>query len=165
MDGLAAWAALDVRQRTAAIAAGLLVVSTLGPFSFVEAALLLVAAAVLGLLVSRGAGKSFELPLSDGTLLAAAGTWSAVLIATRVFDRPLGQNLLALSCAGLLTLAGLLQRGEHPAPAPVVPLPVEPPPPPAAVATPRPEALVPGVRWLNGAPPDEPTDPQPLAER
>ncbi len=49
-----------MQQRTAAVAAGLLLVSTFGPFSFVEAALVLVAAGVLALLKSRADGKRFD---------------------------------------------------------------------------------------------------------
>jgi hypothetical protein len=45
----------------------------------------------------------------------AAGAWSALLIVVRLFDRPLGQNLLALVCATLLALAGLRMRLKRPA--------------------------------------------------
>lgn len=107
-----AWAAWDMQQRTAAVAAGLLLVSTFGPFSFVEAALVLVAAGVLALLKSRADGKRFELPVPDRMLLTGAGVWASLLILVRLFDRPLGQNLLALACAGLLALAGLLEERE-----------------------------------------------------
>ena len=85
----------------------LLLLSTLGPFSFVEAAIALVALAVLYLLKARADGRRFHLPLGDGAVIAAAGAWSAVLIAIRVFDRPLGQSVLALACAAVLVLAGL----------------------------------------------------------
>ena len=97
----------------AAVGALLLVVSTFGPFSFVEAALVLVAVAVLWLLRSRAQGKRFHLPLGDGSVILAAGVWAGLLIAVRLFDRPLGQNLLALACAGILAVAGLLERAKR----------------------------------------------------
>jgi hypothetical protein len=110
----AAWRAWNFEQRTAATGALLLLVSTFGPFSFVEAALVLVAAGVLWLLKSRAEGKRFHLPFGDGSVILAAGVWSALLIVVRLFDRPLGQNLLALACAGILVVAGLLERAKRP---------------------------------------------------
>ncbi len=94
--------------------AGLLILSTLGAFSWVEAAIVLVALAVLGLIERRAAGKRFHLPFGDGTVIAAAGAWCGVLIAIRVLDRPLGQNVLALACAGLLVAAGVRERAKRP---------------------------------------------------
>jgi hypothetical protein len=116
---------LNFEQRLAAVAALLLVVSTFGPFSFVEVAEITTAVAVLALLRARGLGKEFHLPFGDGTVIAAAGIWAALLIVVRLFDRPLGQNLLALVCAALLTLAGTLERAKRPADD----LPPEAPPP------------------------------------
>jgi hypothetical protein len=113
-EAAAAWRAWNFEQRTAAIGALLLVVSTFGPFSFVEAALILVAGGVLWLLYSRAQGKRFHLPFGDGSVILAAGLWSALLIVVRLFDRPLGQNLLALACAGILVVAGLLERAKRP---------------------------------------------------
>ena len=89
--------ALNPEQRVAAVGAVLLLVSTFGPFSFVEAAEVLTALAVLALLRARAKGRRFHLPLGDGTAIAAAGLWAALLIVVRLFDRPLGQNLLALA--------------------------------------------------------------------
>ena len=109
-----AWRYLDGEQRVAAIASLLLIVSTFGPFSFVEAAIVLVALAVLLLLKKRADGRSFHLPFGDGAVILAAGAWSALLIVIRLFDRPLGQNLLALVCATLLALAGLRMRLRRP---------------------------------------------------
>jgi hypothetical protein len=106
---------LNFEQRLAAVAALLLVVSTFGPFSFVELAEIGVAVGVLALLRARGLGKQFHLPFGDGTVIAAAGVWVALLIVVRLFDRSLGQNLLALVCAALLTLAGVLERAKRPA--------------------------------------------------
>ena len=106
---------LNVEQKAAAVGAVLLVVSTFGPFSFVEAAEILVALAVLALLRARALGKRFHLPLGDGTAIAAAGLWAAGLIVVRLLDRPLGQNLLALACAAILVAAGTRERAKRPA--------------------------------------------------
>jgi hypothetical protein len=40
--------------------------------------------------------------------------WVGLLILVRLFDRPLGQNLLALACAALVTIAGLRERAKRP---------------------------------------------------
>ncbi len=106
---------LNLEQRVAAIGAVLLVVSTFGPFSFVEAAEILTGFAVLALLRARAQGREFHLPLGDGTAIAAAGVWAALLIVARLFDRPLGQNLLALACAAILVAAGIRERAKRPA--------------------------------------------------
>jgi hypothetical protein len=105
---------LNVEQRLAAAAALLLIVSTFGPFSFVEAGELLLAGGVLALLLARAEGKRFHLPFGDGTAIAAAGLWAGALIVARLFDRPLGQNLLALGCAAVLFLAGARERAKRP---------------------------------------------------
>jgi hypothetical protein len=106
---------LNAEQRAAAVGAVLLAVSTFGPFSFVEAAELLIAFGVLALLWARAHGKRFHLPFGDGTAIAGAGVWAAALIVVRLFDRPLGQNLLALACAAILILAGARERAKRPA--------------------------------------------------
>jgi hypothetical protein len=108
------WRLLNFEQRVAAVGALLLIVSTFGPFSFVEAAIVLVAAAVLLLLRRRAQGRDFHIPFGDGMMIAAAGAWAGLLIVVRLFDRPLGQNLLALVCAAILVLAGLRERAKHP---------------------------------------------------
>jgi hypothetical protein len=105
---------LGFEQRVAAVGALLLAVSTFGPFSFVELAEILIAAGVLALLRARALGKEFHLPFGDGTVIAAAGIWAGLLIVVRLFDRPLGQNLLALVCAAVLTFAGVLERAKRP---------------------------------------------------
>jgi hypothetical protein len=105
---------LNFEQRLAAAAALLLIVSTFGPFSFVEAGELLLAGGVLALLLARAEGKRFHLPFGDGTAIAAAGLWAGALIVARLFDRPLGQNLLALGCAAVLFLAGARERAKRP---------------------------------------------------
>jgi hypothetical protein len=104
------WRRLHPEQRVAGVAATLVIVSTLGPFSFVEAAEVLAAGAVLALLRMRADRRRFHLPLGDGTAIAGAGLWCAVLIATRMFDRPPGQTALALVCALLLAAAGVRER-------------------------------------------------------
>jgi hypothetical protein len=111
---LRALRALNFEQRVAAAAALLLVISTFGPFSFVEGAEVLLAFGVLALLFARGEGNRFHLPFGDGTIIAAAGIWAAALIVVRLFDRSLGQNLLALACAALLFLAGARERAKRP---------------------------------------------------
>jgi hypothetical protein len=162
-----AWGVWTVEQRTAALAAVLLVISTFGSFSFVEGALVGVAGTVLLLLRARADERRFALPVADRTLLMAAGTWSAVLIAVRLFDRPLGQSLLAFFCAALLALAGALERSEPAAGRRLAPvelraaeraalteLEAPPRPDPAEPrAAERPAARAPaGVTWLNGGP-------------
>src|SRR3954470_18283533 len=108
------WRRLNFEQRVAGIGALLLIVSTFGPFSFVEAAMVLIGASVLFLLRKRAEGREFHIPFGDGTVIAAAGVWSGLLIVIRLFDRPLGQNLLALVCAALLAFAGVLERAKRP---------------------------------------------------
>lgn len=108
------WRAWNAEQRVAAIAATLLVVSTLGPFSWIEVAIILVGVAVLLLLRRRAQGRPFHLPFGDGLVIAAAGAWAALLILIRLFDRPLGQGMLALACAGLLFAAGIRERARRP---------------------------------------------------
>jgi hypothetical protein len=112
-EAAATWRALNLEQRVAAVAATLVIVSTLGPFSFVEAAQILTAGAVLLLLRMRAQRREFHLPLGDGTAIAGAGLWCAVLIATRMFDRPPGQTALALVCALLLAGAGIRERAKR----------------------------------------------------
>jgi hypothetical protein len=111
-------------------------------------------------------------------VIFAAGLWSALLIVVRLFDRPLGQNLLALACAGILTVAGILERAKRPPddlPEDAVepgepdfdlpersvptererPTPAPPPPPSAGPATPA--ARRAGQEALPGIP-DRPAD-------
>jgi hypothetical protein len=57
-------------------------------FGWVEAAVLLVALAVLWLLFARAEGRAFHLPGGDGGVIVAAGAWVAFLIVWRFFDRP-----------------------------------------------------------------------------
>jgi hypothetical protein len=94
-------------------------ISAFGDVSFVEAAIFLVAAGVLAMLFARGEGRGFHLPGSDGTIVAIAGGWAAVLIFYRVFSRPSGGGypvgiewgfFLAFVAAGALTYAGVRMR-------------------------------------------------------
>jgi len=109
------WRGLGAEQRVAGVGAVLLVVSTFGQFSFIEAAVVLTAVGVLVLLKERGGGREFHLPGGDGTVILLAGLWSAVLILTRILDRPLGQSVLALACAAIVAAAGLRERTKRPA--------------------------------------------------
>jgi hypothetical protein len=108
------WRVWNAEQRVAAVAAALLIVSTLGPFSWVELAIILVGVGVLLLLRRRAQGRPFHLPFGDGIVIASAGAWSALLILIRLFDRPLGQGMLALACAALLFAAGIRERAKRP---------------------------------------------------
>ena len=131
------WRRLNFEQKAAAVGAALLIVSTFGPFSFVEAAMVLTGAAILMLLKERADRRRFHLPFGDGTVILAAGLWAALLIAVRLFDRPLGQSVLALACTAIIAAAGARERAKCPADdlpppdaAPTLRLPPESPPPP-----------------------------------
>jgi hypothetical protein len=151
---------LGFEQRMAAVGAVLLAISTFGPFSFVEVAEIAVALGVLALLRARALGKQFHLPFGDGTVIAAAGIWAALLIVVRLFDRPLGQNLLALVCAAILVFAGALERAKRPADD--LPPQASPPPPPP----PRPQAPAQRPPPSRERPPagEAPTEPLPPPE-
>jgi hypothetical protein len=99
-------------------------------FSFVEAAVLLVAVAVIYLLYARAEGRKFQLPGSDGGVVLAAGLWAALLLILRLFDKPgishhgIAANVgvqwgifFALGAAGAMAYAGSRMRSErHPEP-------------------------------------------------
>jgi hypothetical protein len=138
-DAIRLFRLLNAEQKAAAVGAVLLAVSTFGPFSFVELAEILVAVGVLALLRARALGKQFHLPFGDGTVIAAAGAWAGLLIVIRLFDRPLGQNLLALVCAAILVLAGLREAAKRPPddlPPETVPKPPRRPPRPPGETAP-----------------------------
>jgi hypothetical protein len=59
-------------------------------FSFVEAAILLVAVGVLALLFARGERKAFHLPGGDGLVILAGGAWVALLVFYRLIDNKTG---------------------------------------------------------------------------
>jgi hypothetical protein len=113
-------------------------------FSFVEAAVLLVAAGVLFLLFARAEGRAFHLPGGDGTVILGAGIWVCLLVFYRQLDKPGGGapgtivgvqwGIFVTFIAGLvLAYAGHRVRVAH---RPEPPLPYErgeaaaPPPPP-----------------------------------
>lgn len=121
----------------AGVAALLLIASTFGPFSFVEAAIVLTAVGVLALVKQRADRKQFHLPFGDGTVIFAAGLWTGVLIFVRLFDRDLGQSILALACAAVLAGAGARERAKRPAD--------DVPPPPHPERAPRREVAAVGA--------------------
>jgi len=96
-------------------------------FSFVEAAVLLVAAGVLVLLFVRAEGRAFHVPGGDGGVITAAGFWTSLLIVWRMFDKEgtagHGQYVttsgiewgifIALGVAVLLAYAGSRIRLAH----------------------------------------------------
>lgn len=65
-----------------------LVKTGLGSFGFAEAALMISAGAALALLWQVAWGRRPPLPLHEGTLLAAAGVWSGLIVVYLMFDRP-----------------------------------------------------------------------------
>jgi hypothetical protein len=98
--------------------------SAFGVFSFVEAAILLVAAGVLYLVWARSQRKAFHLPGGDGTVIMAAGAWALLLLVWRLFDKPDVDDpgatvgiqwgiFVALLAAGALTAAGARVRAAH----------------------------------------------------
>ncbi len=111
-----------------------------GAFSFVEAAVLLVGAAVLILLFVRAEGQAFHVPGGDGGVITAAGFWTCVLIVWRIFDKEGTSRhdqiaytsgiewgiFVALGVAAVLTYSGSQIRLAH-----------EPEPPLPGEETPR----------------------------
>jgi hypothetical protein len=98
--------------------------SAFGVFSFVEAAILLVAAGVLYLIWARSQQKAFHLPGGDGTVIMAAGGWAVLLLVWRLFDKPDVSDpgatvgiqwgiFVALVAAGALSAAGARVRAAH----------------------------------------------------
>jgi hypothetical protein len=102
-------------------------VSGWAAFSFVEAAVLLVAAGVLVLLFQRAEGKAFHVPGGDGGVVTAAGIWTCVLVVWRIFDKQStsihgpGADIsgiewglfVALAGAAFLAYAGTRIRAAH----------------------------------------------------
>jgi hypothetical protein len=124
MSPAAYWLALNAEQRTAGVGALLLIVSTIGAFTVVELFEVLLALAVLLILRARARGFKLRLPVADGTAIALAGGLAAILILIRMFERPVGQGLLALACAGIVAFGGIrdnVKRSEPAAPAPPKP--------------------------------------------
>jgi hypothetical protein len=95
-------------------------------FSFVEAAVLLIAVAVIYLLYARAEGRRFRLPGSDGAVVLAGGLWAGLLLILRLFDKPgitthgIAANVgvqwgifFALAAAGVLAYAGSRMRAAR----------------------------------------------------
>lgn len=139
------WYQLTVRTKDGLASTRL---TAFGDFSFVEAAVLLVALGVLVLLFARAERRAFHLPGGDGTIILLAGGWATLLLAYRAFDKPGDPQLsavglewgfvFAFAAAGALAYAGVRLRAAHRP---------EPPLPPA----------------LRADPPTEPTRPRPPA--
>jgi hypothetical protein len=100
--------------------------SAFGVFTFVEAAVLLVALAVLFLVWARSQRKAFHLPGGDGVAVTLAGGWAVVLLIWRLFDKPGAAGneqgvtigiqwgiFGALLAAGALAAAGARVRAAH----------------------------------------------------
>jgi hypothetical protein len=143
-------------------------------FSFVEAAVLLVALAVLYLLYARAEGREFHLPGGDGAVVFAAGLWTALLLVLRLFDKP-GINshgvaanvgvqwgiFFALAAAGVLAYTGSRMRA---AARPEPPLRrSRRPPPPSRPPAPRGQPSRP--KESSPQPPPEPRPQSPSESR
>ncbi|ADB50079.1 hypothetical protein Cwoe_1652 [Conexibacter woesei DSM 14684] len=144
--------------------------SAFGVFSFVEAAVLLVAIAVLVLLYARTEGRSFHLPGGDGLIVTIAGGWVVLLLVWRLFDKPELQGagagnmgiqwgiFFALGAAGLLAWAGVRMRAAHrPEPGPEL-RDDEPAPPPRQR---RRRPAPPGTEMTRPLPPETEVAPPP----
>jgi hypothetical protein len=95
--------------------------SALQVFTWVEASILLVAAAVLYLVWARAQRMRFHLPGGDGLIVSIAGGWVLLLLVWRLFDKPsisgptttVGIDwgiFVALLSAGVLVAAGARVR-------------------------------------------------------
>jgi hypothetical protein len=93
-------------------------------FTWVEAAILLVACGVLYLVWARTQRKRFHLPGGDGFIVSLAGFWVGALLIWRLFDKPaiggatttVGIDwgmFVALIAAGALVAAGARMRAAH----------------------------------------------------
>ena len=103
-----------------------LVRSGLHDFGWAHAALLITLGAAAFLVYRVGTGRRPPLPLHEGTLLAVAGGWSAVICGYLMLDRPTGRILtlpaefglawgafVSLGAAIVLMLTGLRIRAEE----------------------------------------------------
>jgi hypothetical protein len=125
-------------------------------FSFVEAAVLLVAAGVLTLLFQRAEGRAFHIPGGDGGVIMAAGGWTCVLVIWRIFDKQGATShgqfattsgiewgiFAALAVAAFLTYSGTRIRAAH-----------------------QPEPPLPGEQPNAGSPPSDPGRPSAAPRR
>jgi hypothetical protein len=96
-------------------------------YSFVEAAIFVVSAGVLGLLYARGNRKAFHLPGGDGAVIMGAGLWVMFLVFYRQLDKPDGRQegpistsigvewgiFVAFLLGALLAYAGYRIRAHH----------------------------------------------------
>jgi hypothetical protein len=106
---------LNSEQRMAACGALLLIVGTLGSFSFVEGGQLVLAIGVLLLLLARAEGARFHLPFGDGSVILSAGVWAGALILAGLLDRGILQNVFGAAGAAILFVAGGRERSKRPA--------------------------------------------------
>jgi hypothetical protein len=118
---------LIARGQSARLQSASATITGWGAFSFVEAAVLLVAASVLVLLFQRAEGRAFHLPGGDGGVITAAGVWTCVLIIWRIFDKqgatatgPSATSsgvewgiFVALTAGAFLTYSGSRIRAAH----------------------------------------------------
>lgn len=109
-------------------------------FTFVEAAIFLVAVGVLYLMYARGRERGFHLPFGDGNVITGAGAWATFLVFYRFVDQPSGNSspgiiqdyslswgiFFGLLAALFLAYTGQQLRQAH----------IEEPPLPPAVAPP-----------------------------
>lgn len=118
---------LIARAKTATLQSASATITGWGAFSFVEAAVLLVAAGVLTLLFQRAEGRAFHLPGGDGGVITVAGLWTCLLIVWRIFDKQ-GEStkgpsattsgiewgiFIALAAAAFLAYSGSRIRAAH----------------------------------------------------
>ena len=118
---------LIARVKSATLQSASATITGWGAFSFVEAAVLLVAAGVLTLLFQRAEGRAFHLPGGDGGVILAAGLWTCVLVVWRIFDKqgattngPSATSsgvewgiFIALAAAAFLAYSGSRIRAAH----------------------------------------------------
>ena len=118
---------LIAQEKSAKLQSASAAITGWGAFSFVEAAVLLVAASVLTLLFQRAEGRAFHLPGGDGGVITAAGVWTCVLIVWRIFDKqgattngPFAASsgvewgiFTALAAGAFLTYSGSRIRAAH----------------------------------------------------
>jgi hypothetical protein len=146
--------------------------SAFGVFSFVEAAVLLVAGAVLFLVWARAQNQAFHLPGGDGVAISIAGGWALLLLVWRLFDKPDVSDpgatvgiqwgmFVALLAAGALLVSGARVRAVH-RPEPPNPAADEPERPPREPRPPRRRTEATAVTEVLGERPDwsgEPPEP------
>jgi hypothetical protein len=96
--------------------------SAFGVFSWVEAAVLLVAAAVVYLLWARAQRRAFHLPGGDGWAVTIAGGWALFLLVWRLFDKPAVERgtigvqwglFVAMGAAAVVMAAGQRMRAAR----------------------------------------------------